>query len=57
MTPHINLNEYQQHIYMKYENFDGVSPTRYKMRGLISYFGGAIGGCSKEAYGTKNSSV
>ena len=23
----VNLNEYQEHIYMKFENFDGVSPT------------------------------
>ena len=24
---HINLNEYQGHIFMKFENFNGVSPT------------------------------
>ena len=23
----LNLNEYQEHIYMNFENFDGVSPT------------------------------
>jgi hypothetical protein len=29
----------------------------YKMRDLVSDFCGAIGGCSREAYGTENSSV
>ena len=24
---HIDLNEYQEHIFMKFENFDGVFPT------------------------------